>query len=206
MMRYTLILVTMCTACAAAAETPPRPDIWVSYQGVSYSRETVRTERGAIQDHGDGFIPQFRVRVRERAPNAPAPLIDVEPNASSAARAALLFRIATLGLPPGTGSSFFDYNRNNRAWRWRYDRIRAGAREVAEEVDLLAERDSPAAEVCCLVEVNPGPDLSRDRCRIEAIIDQSDGWPISAQVTRRLATANGSTADNSVTFERLQPR
>lgn len=214
-MRRTLALACTVTACAAAAEPAPRADLWVSYQGATYSLETARTAEGAIRDHGDGFIPQFRIRLRSTDSAAArgngavrAPLVDVDPDSNSATgdNAALLLRIATLALPQGSGGSSSAYFRTNRAWRWRYDRINDGAREVAAEIDLAEDRNSPAAAVCRLVEESTVPNLSSDRCRIEAIIDPADGWPLTAVVTRTLAASNGSTTLETVTFERLPAR
>jgi hypothetical protein len=183
----------------------------VDYDYSLSSDRLARNGRVFVGDHGDSLTRWIRVRVRSRrgAPGELETYVDVRPPASidaaAAAPAAIVAGMAGLALPPAGGGDWFASQRGNRAWPWRYDRMRVAGRDVALEVDALAAADSAPARVCRLVEIAPFAGITSDRCRIEAIVDAADGWPLAALVVRTLQASDGSRAQESLTFRRLQP-
>jgi hypothetical protein len=193
---------------------------WIQYQGLLHSSSMLPRNGQVENSEGDGYLPMFRIRLRGSARgqgSAPAsvsrrgavPRIVVESlNPALSPRvgqASMLGDIASLQLPAAPGDAWFDRYRDNRAWQWRYERIRLGARFAATEIDLGQERGSAAARICRQIDVEQVPGASRDQCTIRVIFDQEDGWPIAARVERRRDAGGGIFASENITFERLSP-
>ena len=190
-MRLAALLVSALTACATATATAPRFEVWVSYGGVVDSHGTRPTEGGVIEDHGNGYIPSFRIRLRSPpesnsasrdGPVMRSPMVEIEPRTQASVNrgAALLLGIVNLGI----------------AWD----------REGPLEVDMQSDQDSPAVQVCRSVEVQGIVGTISDRCTISAILDETDGWPITARINRSVAAANGVRVRESITLERIPRR
>lgn len=201
------ILFIAFSACApassprAAAATPPT-DVWVGYQGMLYGQRVQPSGPGAGADRDHGYYPQFRVRLRDG--NAVPEVQPLRAGAGDAGPgAALLLSIAALDLPPGDRGQWFANYRDNERWEWRHRRIREGARHVAADFDLRSAGTSAAAGLCRSVALEPVRGVTAERCRIDAILDPADRWPLAAEITRSMSGEGGEIASKTVTFERL---
>jgi hypothetical protein len=201
------ILFVSSAACAPAASpraaaAAPATGIWIDYQGMLYGHRVQPSGPGAAADRDHGYYPQFRIRLRDGAAAPEVQLLNA--GAGDATRgASLLASIAKLDLPAGDRGEWFARYRDNERWEWRHRRIREGARHVAAEIDLRQAGSSAAADLCRSVEVEPVRSATAERCRIEAILDPADRWPIAAEITRSMSGEGGATATQTVTFERL---
>jgi hypothetical protein len=115
----------------------------------------------------------------------------------------MLLAIAMLDLPPGDRGRWFAAYRDNERWQWRHRRIRDGAQHVALDIDLRTAQASAAAELCRSLDIAPLRGATTERCRVEAILDPQDRWPIAAEIVRSVTGPGGASASETVTFERL---
>jgi hypothetical protein len=156
-----------------------------------------------LNSDGHGYIPRFKARL------TPGGRIRAEAHAGTQAAdgtyVALLAGLIRLDLPAANGGAWFEYYRDNVRWRWRHERIRTGARHVAANIDLRTDTRSAAARLCLTVEIRPLAGATGETCRIEAILDQDDGWPIAALIDRTQTGALRAGTTTAVTLERLEP-
>jgi hypothetical protein len=202
-------------ATAVPTRTSLRSNVWVDYQGVLYSNRKVPGDGGFTHDIGHGAVPRFRIRALARTtarsghrdPSAAGSSdLEIEGNFPAANGSGLLLELLRIDLPAASrGSSLAAYLLGDGpARRWGAERIR-DARDVALEVDLRAESGSAAARLCRRLELVVSAPVSGDRCRLDAVVDAADGWPLVARITRTVTGPNGLNALESVTFERLSP-
>jgi hypothetical protein len=213
------LLTILCSLCAACAERlvaaeparvriagggAPRRGVWVNYSTWLYGDRLERTGTSALASHSDGMIPQFRIRLPRREAGWEAqPLLPSSPAVERGA--SMLIGIARLDLPASERGPWFARYRDNEHWAWRYRRIREGVRYVAAEFDLRAGPSAAVSEVCGSIEIEPLPGATTERCRIAAIVDPVDGWPIAAEVSRSLGAPDGSYSRETATIDRLSP-
>lgn len=77
--------------------------------------------------------------------------------------------------------------------------------EFSRDVNLLRDRHSPEAEICRIFELREIRSVRTDRCRISAVVDRRDGWPIYVSVRREKVSPNGARSGRADFFSRITP-
>lgn len=77
--------------------------------------------------------------------------------------------------------------------------------EFGREINLLRDRRSAEAEICRSFELREIRSVRTDQCRISAVIDRRDGWPIYASVRREKVSLNGARSGRVDFFSRITP-
>jgi hypothetical protein len=125
----------------------------------------------------------------------------------------LLLRLAALSLPPDSARDVRDglgaeieagIPRETQTY-WLGQQVRAHGWAVRLDLDLLADRSSPAAKVCRSVGPTRLSSPQTDRCSIEGIIDRRDGWPLTIGLSRQSEAPDGTTEGHVRIFHRLAP-
>jgi hypothetical protein len=131
--------------------------------------------------------------------------------------AALLLRLLALPLPEDDAArtamqELEDRLEEHRSERnrptqseWRFAQARAHGVSIGRAIDLRVVRDIDQARICRSLPYNRLHDLRTDTCRVEAIIDRRDGWPITLGIVREGRAVNGATETQYRSFNRVAP-
>ena len=125
----------------------------------------------------------------------------------------LLLRLAVLSLPAdpardvsdGLGAEMEANIRRETQTYWLGQQVRAHGRAVRLELDLLADRVSPAARLCRSIGPTRLSSRQTDRCSVEGVIDRRDGWPLTIGVSRQSEAPDGTREGHVRIFHRLAP-
>ena len=133
------------------------------------------------------------------------------------AGAALLLRLVDLPLPADDAArlaleelerrlheprSDADYPTQSQ---WLFAEARQHGRSVGRAIDLRVVRHTAQARLCRSLPYNRVQDVRTDTCRVEAVIDRRDGWPITFGIVREGRAANGATEMQLRRFNRVAP-
>ena len=127
--------------------------------------------------------------------------------------AALLLRLISLRLPDDAAALVamrrleegLGADDRPTQWRWRSRQAGNRGRSVGRTIDLRVVRDTEQARLCRSLAYNSLRQLRTDTCRVEAVIDRRDGWPITIGIVREGRGTNGATEMQFRSFNRLAP-
>jgi hypothetical protein len=90
-------------------------------------------------------------------------------------------------------------------WTRQFSAAQEHGRSVGRAIDLLADRRSEQARICRTLPFHTLGELQSDTCRVEAVVDRRDGWPIKISIVREGRAANDATETQMRIFNRLAP-
>jgi hypothetical protein len=88
---------------------------------------------------------------------------------------------------------------------WRFAQARAHGVSVGRAMDLRVVGATDQARLCRSLAYTRLGEPRTDTCRVEAIIDGRDGWPITIGIVRQGTGPNGATETHYRSFNRVAP-
>jgi hypothetical protein len=129
--------------------------------------------------------------------------------------AGLFLQLLSLGLPPVENGRLIQNARRRISERQAGDSpaqyslrdpiMVAHGQEYEQRVDLMADRLSARSRICRMVPLTKIEEPATDRCRIAAVIDRRDGWPLFISILREKVAANGAREGRVDFYSRVVP-